>query len=129
MQVRKPVRCLKHIFFPDALSTFNSISAREMWRLLEPAEPMLEAPIIPTYNSHYAKTNCLPSDLLTPNPKEIIMRPRNFSARIGVIFCVVILSLVSIDFTDRAVATQAGLLAYCDSSPDQSDIYISQIFN
>jgi len=57
------------------------------------------------------------------------MRPRNFSARVVVIFCVVILSVVSIDFTDRAVATQAGLLAYCASSPDQSDIYITQIFN
>ena len=57
------------------------------------------------------------------------MRPRNFSARIGLIFCVVILSVVSIDFTGRVVATQAGLLAYCASSPDQPDIYITQIFN
>ena len=57
------------------------------------------------------------------------MRPRIFSARAGLIFCVVILSIVSIDFTGRAVATQAGLLAYCASSPDQPDIYISQIFN
>jgi len=57
------------------------------------------------------------------------MHPRNLSARVGLIFCVVILSVVSIDFTGRAVATQAGLLAYCASSPDQSDIYITQIFN
>ena len=41
------------------------------------------------------------------------MRPRNLSARVGLIFCVVILSVVSIDFTGKAVATQAGLLAYC----------------
>ena len=34
------------------------------------------------------------------------MRPRNFSARVPLIFCVVILSVVSIDFTGRAVATQ-----------------------
>src|SRR5262245_39971482 len=57
------------------------------------------------------------------------MRPRIFSARAGLIFCVVILSVVSIEFTGRAVATQAGLLAYCASSPDQPEIYMSQIFN
>ena len=45
------------------------------------------------------------------------MRPRNLSARVGLIFCVVILSVVSIDFTGKAVAIQAGLLAYCASSP------------
>jgi len=45
------------------------------------------------------------------------MRPRNLSARAGLIFCVVILSVVSIDFTGKAVAIQAGLLAYCASSP------------
>ena len=56
------------------------------------------------------------------------MRPRNFSARV-LIPSGVILLVLFITFTDRAVATQAGLLAYCASTPDQSDIYISQIFN
>jgi hypothetical protein len=57
------------------------------------------------------------------------MRPRNFSARVVLILGVVILSVLFINFTDRAVGTQAGLLTYCASTPDQSDIYISQIFN
>ena len=57
------------------------------------------------------------------------MRPRNFSARVVLILGVVMLSVIFITFTDRAVATQAGLLAYCASTPDQSDIYITQVFN
>jgi len=57
------------------------------------------------------------------------MRRRNSSAGVVLILGAVILSVVSTDFTGRATATQASLLAYCASSPDQSDIYISQIFN
>ena len=41
------------------------------------------------------------------------MRPRNSSARVVLILGVVMLSVILITFTDRAVATQAGLLAYC----------------
>src|SRR5215510_8106896 len=57
------------------------------------------------------------------------MRPRNSSTGVVLIFCVVILSFLSIHFSDRATATPAGLLAYCAVSPDQPDIYITQIFN
>src|SRR5262245_30088916 len=57
------------------------------------------------------------------------MRPRNFSARVVILFCLVMLLVVSIHFNDRASATQSGQLAFCAVSPDQPDIYITQIFN
>ena len=57
------------------------------------------------------------------------MLPRNSSARIVLILCVVILSGVSIHFSDHAAATQTGIFAYCASTPDQSPVYFSEIFN
>lgn len=57
------------------------------------------------------------------------MRPRNFSARVVIFFCLAILSVVFIHFSDTAIATPVALLSYCASGPDQPDIYITQIFN
>ena len=89
---------------------------------------ILEASIIPTYNSRHAKTNRLPSDLLTSTEgdhhasSKLFRSSRSHSWRRY--------SFSSFHYFHRqAVATQAGLLAYCASTPDQSDIYISQIFN
>jgi hypothetical protein len=38
------------------------------------------------------------------------------------------LSVVSIHFSDNAAATQNDGFGYCASSPDQSDVYFSEIF-
>lgn len=56
------------------------------------------------------------------------MRPRNFSARVVLFFGVVILSVVFVYFSNSAVATQTSF-AYCASTPDHSDVYITEIFN
>jgi hypothetical protein len=56
------------------------------------------------------------------------MLPRNFSARIVLVFSLALLSLVSVHFRNNA-ASQTGLLAYCASGLDQSPVYVTQIFN
>ncbi|HEX6715805.1 MAG TPA: hypothetical protein VF088_01765 [Pyrinomonadaceae bacterium] len=56
------------------------------------------------------------------------MRPRNFSARVVLIFCVLMLSVLSIHFSDNAAARSTGYLSYCASS-DQSAVYVTKIFD
>jgi hypothetical protein len=57
------------------------------------------------------------------------MLPRNFSARVVLLFSLALLSLVSVHFRPNAAASQTGLLGFCASGLDQSPIYITQIFN
>jgi len=55
------------------------------------------------------------------------MRPRKFS--VVFVFCLVILAVVSVHFSDKAAATQIGRFGYCASSTDQSEVYVSEVFN
>lgn len=57
------------------------------------------------------------------------MLPRNFSARIVLISCAVILAVVSIHFSDNVSAGPTGYLAYCASSSNDSAVYVTQIFD
>jgi len=56
------------------------------------------------------------------------MFTRNFSARVVLTFCLVILSVLSIDFHKHATATATGIFGYC-ASTDQSAAYVTQIFD
>jgi hypothetical protein len=57
------------------------------------------------------------------------MLQRKFSARVVLIFSVVILPVVAVHFSHNAAATQTALVGYCAAGPDQSAGYISEIFN
>ena len=57
------------------------------------------------------------------------MCPRIFSARIVLIFCVVVVPVLSLHFGNHAVATQSGVFGYCASEPDQSKAFVSEVFN
>jgi hypothetical protein len=50
-------------------------------------------------------------------------------ARVILTFCVVILSVVSIHFSNNAAPIATDLFGYCASSPDQSAVYFSQVFD
>ena len=54
--------------------------------------------------------------------------PRNFSARVVLTLCVVILFVLSIHFSRNAAAIQTGSFGYCASGPEQSAVYVSEIF-
>jgi hypothetical protein len=55
------------------------------------------------------------------------MMPRNFSTRV-LTLCVVILLVLSIHFSRSAAAVQTGSFGYCASGPEQSTVYVSEIF-
>ena len=57
------------------------------------------------------------------------MVPRNFSARVVLIFSLVIVSVVSIHFSNNAAATQSAAFGYCASTPDQTTMYFSEVFS
>src|ERR1044071_4004308 len=57
------------------------------------------------------------------------MAPQNFSARVVLIFCVLILSVFSTHFSDNAAATQTRVVGYCYSTPDQATLYFTQVFD
>jgi len=56
------------------------------------------------------------------------MLPRNSLTRVLLIVSVVILPVVSIHFSHNAAATQTAV-GYCASGPDQSAVYVTEIFN
>lgn len=56
------------------------------------------------------------------------MLHRNFSTHVVLIVSVVILPVICIHFSHNAAATQTAL-GYCAAGPDQSAVYITEIFN
>jgi len=56
------------------------------------------------------------------------MMPRNFSARVVLTLCVVVLLVLSIHFSRNAAAIETGSFGYCASGPEQSAVYVTEIF-
>jgi len=57
------------------------------------------------------------------------MLTRLFFARVILIFGVVVVPVLFALFSHQAAATQPGGFSYCASGPDQSKVYVSEVFN